>query len=108
MIQVGPLYSASRLSAAAVQATPNSMHQHHHDHGAQVHAPAAPAGSASWLASLERCGYCEWLTMSPALALVPPLSVFAADYVPSSSAEALPTAPRRSPAHPRAPPRFDC
>lgn len=114
MIHVGPLYSASQLGVAQPAAAVSFAYPHHH-HEAQGHSPAAHTTSHSdrqptWLASLELCGYCELLTLSPPLVLAfsPTLPYFAPSYARLIPQQPLPAMPRLTGGHARAPPVLHC
>jgi len=114
MIHVGPLYSASQLKAAQPDAAAPIAHQHHHHdakgHPSSVHSPSRSDSQPAWLASLDLCGYCELLTLSPplVLAFAPALPYFPPVYARLISQQPLPAMPRLTGGHARAPPVFHC
>lgn len=76
MMHVGPLYSALQLSKTPVPAA----HPQNGSSGADLTVPhdghhRATSGQPQWLDVLEMCGYCELLTLSPPLTLLPLLVV---------------------------------
>ena len=111
MIHVGPLYSALQMA----QAQPHAEHHQHAHHSTPVSAHAhhgkPSAGEPEWLAALEMCGYCELLTLSPALILallILSLQLVLPRHQPQQ-AQPLPETPRRptlrhGDSQPRAPP----
>lgn len=114
MIHVGPLYSASQLKAAQPDAAAPIAHQHHHHdakaHPSAVHSPSRSDSQPAWLASLDLCGYCELLTLSPplVLAFAPALPYFPPVYARLIPQQPLPAMPRLTGGHARAPPVFHC
>lgn len=126
LIHLGPLLSGGQALAAAhsspsAHSLPGALHHadHDHDSGAVEHAlhtvdyhalmghHSVLVGAPDWLAALEMCGYCDLLTVSPALVLalllalpvVPCLPCLA--ILPSYTKPLAATYSRR---HPRAPP----
>lgn len=72
MMHVGPLYSAFQLGKAPMHAA----HPHNGGSDSELAAPhdghhREPSGQPHWLDALEMCGYCELLTLSPPLTLLP-------------------------------------
>ena len=115
MIHVGPLYSASQLGTVQSDAAAPVAHPHHYHHEAQGQPPTAHSTSRSesqpaWLASLDLCGYCELLTLSPPLVLAfsPALPYFPPSYARLIPQQPLPAMPRLTGGHARAPPVFHC
>nr|WP_275589564.1 DUF2946 domain-containing protein [Pseudomonas sp. KSR10] len=104
MIHVGPLYSASRLTSSIAAPIAQSSH---HAHAQAGHQPQrANAAEPAWLSALDLCGYCELLTLSPALVLTVQMAMpyYAPSYARLRPQRPLPPAPRGGAGYPRAPP----
>ncbi|HAQ85416.1 MAG TPA: DUF2946 domain-containing protein [Pseudomonas sp.] len=109
MIHVGPLYSASQLEPAQSATAASVAHQHHHQaqgHAPKAHTTSGSVGQPAWLASLDLCGYCELLTLSPPLVLsfAPALPYFSPSFARLSAQPPLPAMPRLTGGYARAPP----
>ena len=128
MIHFGPLLSGWQALAAAHSSPPahslpaalhHADHDHDHDSGAVEHAVhtvdyhalmghhSVPVAAPEWLAALEMCGYCDLLTVSPALVLALLLALPVAPCLPCLAilpSYTKPVAASYSLRHPRAPP----
>lgn len=128
LIHLGPLLSGGQALAAAHSSPPvhslpaalhHADHDHDHDSGAVEHAVhtvdyhalmghhSVPVAAPEWLAALEMCGYCDLLTVSPALVLALLLALPVAPCLPCLAilpSYTKPVAASYSLRHPRAPP----